>query len=46
MTALGAFVDVPSQGRRAAAGDCPQRTQLLEIQPGALIHEAVALLAE
>ena len=46
MTALGALVDVSSQGRRAAAGDCPQHAELLEIQPGALVHEAVALLVE
>jgi hypothetical protein len=46
MTALGALIDVPSQGRRAAAGDCSQHAQLLEAQPGALVHEAVALLEE
>ena len=36
MAALGALIDVPSQRRRAAAGDCPQHAQLLEAQPGAL----------
>ena len=46
MTALGALIDVPSQRRRAAAGDGPQHAQLLEVQPGALVHEAVALLVE
>jgi hypothetical protein len=46
MTALGALIDMPSEGRCAAAGDCPQHAQLLEIQPGALVHEAVALLVE
>ena len=46
MTALGALIDVPSQRCRAAADDCPQHAQLLEVQPGALVHEAVALLVE
>jgi hypothetical protein len=46
MAALEALVDVPSEGRRAAAGDGPQHAQLLEVQPGALVHEAVALPAE
>jgi len=46
MTALGALIDVSSQGRCAAAGDCPQHAQLLEVQPRALVHEAVALLVE
>jgi hypothetical protein len=46
MTALGALIDVPSQRRRAAVSDRPQHAQLLEVQPGALVHEAVALLVE
>jgi hypothetical protein len=46
MTASGALIDVPSQRRRAAAGDCPQRAELLKVQPGALISEAIALLVE
>jgi hypothetical protein len=46
MTALGALIDVASQRRRATAGDGPQYTQLLEVQPRALIHETVALLVE
>ena len=46
VTALGALIDVPSQGRCAAAGDGSQHAQLLEVQPGALVHEAVALLEE
>ena len=46
MTALGALIDVTAKRRRAAAGDGPQHAQLLEVQPGALIHEAVPLLVE
>jgi hypothetical protein len=46
MTALGALIDVPSQGRRAAASDGPQHGQLLDVQPRALIHETVTLLVE
>ena len=46
MTAFGALIDVPSQRRRAAAGDCPQHAQLLIAQPGALVQESVALLVE
>jgi hypothetical protein len=46
LTALGTLIDVPSQSRRATAGDCPQHAQLLVAQPGALVHEAVALLVE
>ena len=46
MTALGALIDVASQRRRATAGDCPQYTQLLEVQPRALIHETVTLSVE
>jgi hypothetical protein len=46
MTALGALIDMASQGGRAAASNCPQHAQLLEVQPRALVHEAVALLVE
>ena len=34
------------QRGRAAASDRPQHTQLLVIQPGVLVDEAVTLLAE
>jgi hypothetical protein len=46
MTALGALIDVAAKRRRSAAGDGSQHAQLLEAQPGALVHEAVALLEE
>jgi hypothetical protein len=46
MTALGALIDVAAKRRRSAAGDCSQHAQLLEAQPWALVHEAVALLEE
>jgi hypothetical protein len=46
ITASGTSVDVPSQRRRGAAGDGPQHAQLLVVQPWALVHEAIALLAE
>jgi len=46
MTALGAVVDVAAQRSSAAAGDCPQHDQLLITEPGTLVHEAIALLAE
>ena len=46
MTALRTLIDVAAQRGRSAASDCPQHTQLLVIQPGVLIDEAVTLLAE
>jgi hypothetical protein len=46
MTALRTLIDVTAQRRRSAASDRPQHTQLLVIQPGVLIDEAVTLLAE
>ena len=46
MTALRTLIDVAAQRGGAAAADRPQHTQLLVIQPGILIDEAVTLLAE
>ena len=46
MTALRTLIDVAAQRGRAAASDRPQHTQLLVIQPGILVDEAVTLLAE
>ena len=46
MTALQTLIDVASQRGGAAAPDRSQHTQLLVIQPGVLIDEAVPLLAE
>ncbi len=46
MTALQTLIDVASQRGGAAAPDRSQHTQLLVIQPGVLIDEAVTLLAE
>jgi len=44
--ATGTLVNVATQLRRAAAGDSPQYGELLEVQPGTLFQEAIALLAE
>jgi len=46
MTAMRTLIDVATQRGRAAASDRPQHTQLLVIQPGVLVDEAVTLLAE
>jgi hypothetical protein len=46
MTASGTLVDVPSQCRCAAAGDSPERAELLKVQPGTLVYESVTLLVE
>ena len=46
MTALRTLIDVAAQRGRSAASDRPQHTQLLVIQPGILIDEAITLLAE
>jgi hypothetical protein len=46
MTALRTLIDVAAQRGGAAASDRSQHTQLLVIQPGVLIDEAVTLLAE
>jgi len=46
MTALRTLIDVAAQRGGAAAPDRSQHTQLLVIQPGVLIDEAVTSLAE
>src|ERR1017187_6537911 len=46
MTALRTLIDMAAQRSGAAASDRSQHTQLLVIQPGVLIDEAVTLLAE
>ena len=46
MTALQTLIDVAAQRGGATAPDRSQHTQLLVIQPGVLIEEAVTLLAE
>ena len=46
MTTLGTGIDVPTQLRRAAAGDGTQHRQLLNGQPRTLFQEVIALRAE